>query len=197
MNQYQCVAAPFVCGGRSNCRAGSNPPGAWVAISNRRAAASVLCSIYEKIGKGKHSTVYKGRKKNTVPCDQDCGQEPEGQGAAGGEPTDARRHCSNAKLCAAPSPPPLCQGEVAGEGGRAVWWHSQASAWLASYTHTHKHTHTHTQTHVRGDVQVRTMHALDHSNILKFYAWWEAMRRCPSSCPLYLSACLCACLLFM
>lgn len=25
-----------------------------------------LCSIYEKIGKGKHSTVYKGRKKKTI-----------------------------------------------------------------------------------------------------------------------------------
>lgn len=27
---------------------------------------SVACSIYEKIGKGKHSTVYKGRKKKTI-----------------------------------------------------------------------------------------------------------------------------------
>ena len=26
----------------------------------------VLCSIYEKIGKGKHSVVYKGRKKKTI-----------------------------------------------------------------------------------------------------------------------------------
>lgn len=25
-----------------------------------------VCSIYEKIGKGKHSTVYKGRKKKTI-----------------------------------------------------------------------------------------------------------------------------------
>jgi len=26
----------------------------------------VTCSIYEKIGKGKHSVVYKGRKKKTI-----------------------------------------------------------------------------------------------------------------------------------
>jgi hypothetical protein len=29
-------------------------------------AALCLRSIYEKIGKGKHSTVYKGRKKKTI-----------------------------------------------------------------------------------------------------------------------------------
>jgi hypothetical protein len=42
-------------------------------------------------------------------------------------------------------------------------------------THTHKHVrsckHTSTHLHTLAHLQVRTMHALDHKNILRFFAW--------------------------
>lgn len=43
----------------------------WAAICGmiaepRPPSTHQICSIYEKIGRGKHSTVYKGRKKKSI-----------------------------------------------------------------------------------------------------------------------------------
>lgn len=78
--------------------------------NRRRRPAAAPRSIYEKIGKGKHSVVYKGRKKKTI------------------------------QYYAVKSVEKSQKARVLQE--------------------------------------VRTMHALDHKNVLKFYAWWVAGAWC-------------------
>ena len=96
----------------------------------------LFCSIYETVGRGKHSTVYKGRKKQTIHYYAIKSVEKDQKARVLQEVSLSSPSLTLLQAAAIESP-------INGRNGSKL----------------------------SDPVQVRAMHALNHQNVLRFFAW--------------------------
>ena len=133
-------------------------------------------SIYEELGAGKHSKVYKGRKKKTIQY-YAVKSVQKGQRARVQQEVSTRRHkhrssnsCIRHQPVQAQSGLPVCLTTEASRTVPSRHFGIRPGCWDQLALTAHRPRVNAAEGHL-DHAQVRAMHALDHKNVLKFYAW--------------------------